>query len=840
MSCPKCGRKVEENAVICPGCDFIIDSSFLGDDITNAIEAEPAEPSVVVQNPLLSSAGYGQDDLILGDGGAGEFEAFESQNTGLAREVTHARIFVGGAASELLRPDAIPTKKDDVDPDSLNLTPFEVHILSLCNGYRPVGRIRRKSGMTDAEVHTSLAMLHDKSVIQLAGYVSEARKARARKRRRERKRRERAKKKGADAFDLDVAHPQKAPPKADAAAPAENVGGNAKRAPLHSVVERTQVSVLPSAAAADAAASDAANLDARLDANSDAIGDVAPDPAAGAFDPTPTGDVDLDALAAGAAADAAVNLAPDDNNADDAPGMSEQDLLLSMAEGAVSEVALESQSQSAADAFDLDALAQDASEVVSAENVAQPSADADAFPPDFLEPSDARDDDDSEESPASVDHSVPQAPEERVLAALADEFDGSESEPTGPADIALSSLDVGSIDIASVADAPIELNSMDVASMDVESSPVLIDTPQVGIDAAEVALQDAQDSSVPPPLPSSESVPLGFSIEEDSDLADALLDSEEGSAIDAPASVIRPAARVAPAMSARNKSARSTMASAVEESQPSAAPSSRPSSSVPGLPGAGAPPSGAVPPGLPGAVASGALDIQSAEDEGISLEGFSVEDSSEEEPLRPNVSPALAAEAKRAAMSGAPQQTVSFEMQRKARLIFEQAQKDMVEGRPSSALMNAKLACIYDPNEAEFKIALEAWQNQSMSNVARPKELMLFEEAKDSELDGEYEHAVSLLRQALDINPRAAPIYNRLGVILATRLKQYAPASQALLQACELDPGNLAYKNNLGKILVMEEKEVDSKRSKRGLADRLLGGKEDANIRVRTIRPKQF
>lgn len=282
------------------------------------------------------------------------------------------------------------------------------------------------------------------------------------------------------------------------------------------------------------------------------------------------------------------------------------------------------------------------------------------------------------------------------------------------------------------------------------------------------------------------------------------------------------------------------MSSSVEDAPSSVAPG-RPSSTVPPLPGAAvdATPSGAPPP-LPGASAKSVLDIASGEDEGISLEGFSVEDSSEEEAPRSQVAAAIANEAKRAALSGAPQPSVSFEMQRKARLIFEQAQKDMHEGRPSSALMNAKLACIYDPTEAEFKIALDAWQNQSMSNVARPKELLLFEEAKDAELDGEYEHAVSLLRQALDINPRAAPIYNRLGVILATRLKQYAPASQALLQACELDPGNLAYKNNLGKILVMEEKEVDSKRKKKGLADRLLGGKEDANVRVRTIRPKQF
>ena len=33
MICPKCGRPVDASAVICPGCDFILDTEFLGDEI---------------------------------------------------------------------------------------------------------------------------------------------------------------------------------------------------------------------------------------------------------------------------------------------------------------------------------------------------------------------------------------------------------------------------------------------------------------------------------------------------------------------------------------------------------------------------------------------------------------------------------------------------------------------------------------------------------------------------------------------------------------------------------------------------------------------------------------
>ena len=365
------------------------------------------------------------------------------------------------------------------------------------------------------------------------------------------------------------------------------------------------------------------------------------------------------------------------------------------------------------------------------------------------------------------------------------------------------------------------------------------------------AAPDVEARKAPPPLPSSEKLPEGYSLEEDDDLADALMDSEEGFPVEiSPDSAIRPAAKVAPAMTSL-RSGRSTTASELDPISTRGVTSSPPAARLPGsggvlpLPGAGvARPTSGIP-ALPGAGAtSPPLDAG-----GISLEGFSLDASSEEEAQKPPVAaarpPAFAGRAPVAAAAVAPPPStstaqVSFEMKRKARLIFEQAQKDMAEGRPSSALMNAKLACIYDPTEDEFRLSLDAWQNRSVADAPRPKELLLFEDAKEAELAGDYDDAVALLRKALVINPRAAPIYNRLVVILATLLKQYAPASQALLQACELDPQNLAYKNNLGKILAMEEQEVDSKRKKRGLAERLLGGPEEANVRVRTIRPKQY
>ena len=56
MKCPGCGRAVEDGAVICAASDFILDASFLGDDILN--EAPSAEEV---------AARYGGAAMIVGE-----------------------------------------------------------------------------------------------------------------------------------------------------------------------------------------------------------------------------------------------------------------------------------------------------------------------------------------------------------------------------------------------------------------------------------------------------------------------------------------------------------------------------------------------------------------------------------------------------------------------------------------------------------------------------------------------------------------------------------------------------------------------------------------------------
>lgn len=163
MLCPKCGRGVESSAVICGSCDFILDASFLGDDIRDdESEARPGKGGLKPQ-PDFGEA------FILGDG-SGEMMSFEAGDTTMmAKESTQARFYVSGASKALMAPDAIPALKEGVDPARIRMTPFERHLLSFVDGKAHVDKLRKASGMEDLDVKTTLATLADKGVVFMAG-----------------------------------------------------------------------------------------------------------------------------------------------------------------------------------------------------------------------------------------------------------------------------------------------------------------------------------------------------------------------------------------------------------------------------------------------------------------------------------------------------------------------------------------------------------------------------------------------------------------------------------------------------------------------------------------------
>lgn len=145
---------------------------------------------------------------------------------------------------------------------------------------------------------------------------------------------------------------------------------------------------------------------------------------------------------------------------------------------------------------------------------------------------------------------------------------------------------------------------------------------------------------------------------------------------------------------------------------------------------------------------------------------------------------------------------------KKARKIFEQAQEDIKAGRMVRALQFAKLAAKLDPGEEEFSNLIDNWNDAKQAAEPDPnqsEDLRLFHEAEETELAGDHHGAVRLLRDAIKVNPDNAHVHNRLGVILATRLKDFSNAMSSLFRAVELEPENQSFRNNLGKVLARAE-----------------------------------
>jgi hypothetical protein len=163
MICPKCGRPVEEAAVICPGCDFILDTRFLGGDILD--EEHQLRPGQGGVDPAVFNLA---DAVILGNIGD-DTSSFETSDSGfhIKRDMQAARLYVSGRSQAVMSPDAVIAKIGTAT--NVRLTPFEKHVLRFIDGKRPVESIRRQAGLDEAEVKTALANLADKGVVKVVG-----------------------------------------------------------------------------------------------------------------------------------------------------------------------------------------------------------------------------------------------------------------------------------------------------------------------------------------------------------------------------------------------------------------------------------------------------------------------------------------------------------------------------------------------------------------------------------------------------------------------------------------------------------------------------------------------
>ena len=180
--------------------------------------------------------------------------------------------------------------------------------------------------------------------------------------------------------------------------------------------------------------------------------------------------------------------------------------------------------------------------------------------------------------------------------------------------------------------------------------------------------------------------------------------------------------------------------------------------------------------------------------------------------------------------------SVPFELRKKAERIYEQALKDQAEGRLSSALMNAKLAMNFDSSVEAYGELFEALNKEkAQPKGPRPRELVLFEQASEAEGKGEYDKAAKLLEQAIVINPRAAALYNRLGVVLSIRLKRHDEALAHLKRAIDLEPGSIVYMNNFSKVTGLLESVIE-----KGPQKKKKDAAADEKVAIKKMRPKMF
>lgn len=75
------------------------------------------------------------------------------------------------APDTFFRPDAVLTL---TGPAPADLGPFEAHIASLIDGARPVARLRKKSGVSSADLRIALGALRDRNLLRVSGIVVEA------------------------------------------------------------------------------------------------------------------------------------------------------------------------------------------------------------------------------------------------------------------------------------------------------------------------------------------------------------------------------------------------------------------------------------------------------------------------------------------------------------------------------------------------------------------------------------------------------------------------------------------------------------------------------------------
>jgi hypothetical protein len=148
MRCAQCGLENAEGTVICVACDHILDASFLGEDVLGG--APPLGDDDLTGPPTLASEQTG---------------SFLTAQTSNGLRLIEPEPFATSEAKVLFDRDAVLALVDGVDITTLELTPFESHVVKFIDGQRPVARLRGLAGVGAEDLRICLGMLADRGVL---------------------------------------------------------------------------------------------------------------------------------------------------------------------------------------------------------------------------------------------------------------------------------------------------------------------------------------------------------------------------------------------------------------------------------------------------------------------------------------------------------------------------------------------------------------------------------------------------------------------------------------------------------------------------------------------------
>jgi hypothetical protein len=168
--CPKCGESSADGTVICPGCDFILDAAFLGDDILNERTGQQKPVSISSGGDAVVFGGLDEPIDMMFSESTGSFLTADTLD--VDRQIVRAPVYVGKSVQELMKPEAVLAQAKDIEKRKAMLSAFELHVLSFVDGVRPVARLRKKTGLSGDDLRIAVGMLAEKNAVVLAGVIA--------------------------------------------------------------------------------------------------------------------------------------------------------------------------------------------------------------------------------------------------------------------------------------------------------------------------------------------------------------------------------------------------------------------------------------------------------------------------------------------------------------------------------------------------------------------------------------------------------------------------------------------------------------------------------------------